>query len=212
MMCGIGSCLRRVKNGLKLDVRELGGHLHTTGEGLHALWACPLGYLSSCLDLCTTAGLSWACSDCQDYVFILCALHGDEASALSKGSFLKLRAAILRAVWSRRQPLACAGAVLGVRDGPQKCDSSCCLVWYKFRLFRRYLAFRPDEVAPVYRLQELVQVAVLVMVLFTLWLLLQSGLDLSGAPPYLAARHLHVPFHLRRRRRGTLVVRVVLGT
>ena len=37
-------------------------------------------------------------------MFIPCALHGVEASFLSKGSFLKLRAAVLRAVWSGRQP------------------------------------------------------------------------------------------------------------
>ena len=37
-------------------------------------------------------------------MFLPCALHGVEASYLSKGSFLKLRAAVMRAVWSRRQP------------------------------------------------------------------------------------------------------------
>ena len=55
---------------------------------------------------------------------IPCALHGVEASYLSKGSFMKLRSAILRAVWSRKQPLACAGAVLFLLDGPQGCDPS----------------------------------------------------------------------------------------
>ena len=55
-------------------------------------------------------------------MFILCALHGVEASLLSKGCILELRAAVLRAVWSRRQPLAGAGAVLGMLDGPQRCD------------------------------------------------------------------------------------------
>ena len=52
-------------------------------------------------------------------VSIPCALHGVEASLLSKGCFLRLRAAILRAVWSRRQPLASAGSVLGMLDGPR---------------------------------------------------------------------------------------------
>ena len=78
-------------------------------------------------------------------------------SLLSKGSFLALRAAILRAVWFQRQPLASAGAVLGMLDGPQGCDHSFCLVWYRFRLFRRYLAFRPAEVDRAYRLLERVQ-------------------------------------------------------
>ena len=82
-------------------------------------------------------------------MFIPCALHGVEASFLSKGSFLKLSAAILRGVWSRRQPLSSAGAVLGMLDGSQECDPPFCLVWYRFRLFRRYLAFWSDEVARV---------------------------------------------------------------
>ena len=65
---------------------------------------------------------------------------------MSKGVFLKLRAAIVRAVWSRKHPLASAGAVLGFLDGPHGCDPSFCIVCIRFRLFRRYLSFRPDEV------------------------------------------------------------------
>ena len=65
------------------------------------------------------------------------ALHGSEASYLSKGSFLKLRAAILRVVWSRKQPLASAGAVLRLLDGPQGCDPSICLVWFRFGLSQK---------------------------------------------------------------------------
>ena len=38
-------------------------------------------------------------------MFLPCALHGVEASYLSKGSFLKLRAAVMRAVWSRKHLL-----------------------------------------------------------------------------------------------------------
>ena len=41
--------------------------------------------------------------------------------------------------------------------GPQGCDPSFCLVRFRFRLFRRYLSFRPEEVPRVYRLLEVVQ-------------------------------------------------------
>ena len=57
----------------------------------------------------------------------------------------------MRAVWSRKQPLASSGAVLGLLDGPHGCDPSFCIVWFQFRLFRRYLSLRPDEV-PIHAL------------------------------------------------------------
>ena len=69
-------------------------------------------------------------------MFFPCALRGFEASLLAQSSTLKLRAAILNAVWSRRQPLAIAGAVLSLLDGPQECDAGYCVVWFRFRLMR----------------------------------------------------------------------------
>ena len=51
-----------------------------------------------------------------------------KASYLSKGGFLELRAAVMRAVWSR----------------------------FRLRLFRRYLSLRSEEVPRVYRLLDLV--------------------------------------------------------
>ena len=90
-------------------------------------------------------------------MFLPCARHGVEASYLFKGVFLKLRAATVRAVWSRKQPLAGSGAVLGLLDGPHGCDPSFCIVWFGFRLYRRYLSLRPDEVPRLYRLLDLVR-------------------------------------------------------
>ena len=66
----------------------------------------------------------------------------------------KLRSAIRRVVWSRRQPLASVGAVLSLLDGPTGCDPAFCVVWFRFRLLRRYLALWPAEVGRVYRLLE----------------------------------------------------------
>ena len=45
------------------------------------------------------------------------------------------------------------GAVLSLMDGPTGCDL---IAWFPFRLFRRYLAFRPSVRGRVYRLLELV--------------------------------------------------------
>ena len=38
--------------------------------------------------------------------------------------------------------------------GPSGCDPAFCVVWFRFRVLRRYLAYRPGEVFRVYRLLE----------------------------------------------------------
>ena len=87
-------------------------------------------------------------------MFIPGALHGIEASFLAEAGLRKLRAAIVRVVWSRRQSLANPGAVLSLLDGPTVCDPAFCVVWFRFRMLRRYLAHLPSEVARVYRLLD----------------------------------------------------------
>ena len=71
-------------------------------------------------------------------------------------SLWRLRSAVTRVVWSRRQPLASVSAVLSLLDGPSGCDPAFCVVWFRFRLLRRYLALWPAEVGRVYRLLDLV--------------------------------------------------------
>ena len=85
-------------------------------------------------------------------MYLPAALHGIEASLLASDSLRKLRSSIHRVMWSRRQPLACVGAVLS----PTGCDPAFCIVWFRFRLLRRYLALEPTEVGRVYRLLEMV--------------------------------------------------------
>ena len=87
-------------------------------------------------------------------MFIPGALHGIEASFLADASLRNLRAATFGVVWSDRQPLANVGAVLSLLDGPQLCDPAFCVVWFRFRMLRRYLACRPSEVPRVYRLLD----------------------------------------------------------
>ena len=89
-------------------------------------------------------------------MYLLAALHGIEASLLASDSLRKLRSSICSVVWSRRQPLAGVGAVLILLDGPTGCDPASCVVWFRFRLLRRYLALWPAEVGEVYRLLEMV--------------------------------------------------------
>ena len=70
-------------------------------------------------------------------MFIPGALHGIEASFFAETSLRKLRAAVFNAAWSCRQHLACFFG---------------CIVWFRFRMFRRYLAYRPGEVFRVFGL------------------------------------------------------------
>ena len=85
-----------------------------------------------------------------------CPGHGSESSLLSLDSLRKLRSSICWVVWSRRQLLASVGAVLSLLDGPTGCDPLFCVVWFRFGLFRWYLALWPSQVGRAYRLLELV--------------------------------------------------------
>ena len=57
-------------------------------------------------------------------------LHAAEASYVSSSSISAFRAAIVRAVWSTKMPLANTPAILNLLDGPVDVDPafSCCLV------------------------------------------------------------------------------------
>ena len=62
---------------------------------------------------------------------------------------------LFRACWSSKMTLAHAGTVLGMLDGPEFVDPVACIIWFRFRLMRRYLACRPFEAARIGRLLEL---------------------------------------------------------
>ena len=89
-------------------------------------------------------------------MYLPAALHGIESSLLALDSLRKLRSSICRVVWSRRPPQASIGTVLSLLDGPAWCDPAFCVVWFRFRLFRRYLALWPSQLGRAYRLLEMV--------------------------------------------------------
>ena len=88
--------------------------------------------------------------------FLLGALHAIEASGISFTLLQKLRSAFVSAVWSKKMPLAHVGAVLTLLDGPPGCDPGFFVVWCRFRLLRRYLAYRPLEAPRIFKLLGLV--------------------------------------------------------
>ena len=93
--------------------------------------------------------------------FIPAALHGMEASLLFHSSYLRLKAAFVRACGSSKMGMDNSGSVLSMLDGSEGVDPGFCIVWFRFRLMRRYLAYRPDESARISRLLELVSVGAL---------------------------------------------------
>ena len=61
-------------------------------------------------------------------------LHAAEASYVSSSSISVFRAAIVRAVWSSKMPLANAPAILNLLDGPVGVDPAFHIVLSMFRL------------------------------------------------------------------------------
>ena len=140
---------------VKLDVRDLGGHLDTTFHGWSSTLASRVRLVVSRLVLVSALPLDFhGRLRVLRSMFIPGALHGIEASFLAGASLRKLRTAFVRVAWSRRQSFASVGAVLSLLDGPSGCDPAFCVVWFRFRMLRRYLAYHPGEVFRVYRLLE----------------------------------------------------------
>ena len=142
---------------VKFDVRDLGGHLDTTFRGWSSTLAARVRLVVSRLVLVFVLPLDfYGRVRIVRSMYLPAALHGIEASLLASDSLQRLRSAVRRVVWSRRQPLASVGAVLSLLDGPTRCDPAFCVVWFRFRLLRRYLALWPAEVGRVYRLLAIV--------------------------------------------------------
>ena len=140
---------------VKLNVRDLGGHLDTTFRGWSSTLATRVRVVISRLVVVFALPLHFhGRLGVLRSMFIPGALHGIEASFLAESSVRKLRSAFCRVAWSRRQPFAHVGSVLGLLDGPVGCDPAFCVVWFRFRQMRRYLAFRPEEIPRVYRLLQ----------------------------------------------------------
>ena len=135
----------------------MGGHLDTTFRGWSATLAARVRLVIARLVLIFVLPLDFhGRVRVVRSMYLPAALHGGEASLLASDSLLKFRSSICRVVWSRRQPLASVGAVLSLFDGPTGCDLLFCVVWFRFRLFRRFLAFWPSQVGRAYRLLDMV--------------------------------------------------------
>ena len=142
---------------VQLDVRDLGGHLDITrraragtlskrvGEainGVAAVGALPLGFQ---VKLGQVRG-----------TYLPAGLHAAEASHVSSSSISAFGAAIVRAVWSSKMPLANAPAIFDLLDGPVGIDPAFHIVWTRFRMMRRYLAYCPEEEPRIFRMLDFI--------------------------------------------------------
>ena len=143
---------------VQLDVRDLGGHLDFTRRaragtlskrvrdatlGVASVGALPLGFQ---IKLGLVRGGE----------YLPAGLHAAEASKVSSSSVNAFRAAIVRAVWSSKMPLANAPAIFNLLDGPVGLDPAFHIVWARFRMMRRCLAYCPEEESRIFRMLDLI--------------------------------------------------------
>ena len=146
---------------VRLDVRDLGGHLDSTYRAravtlgfrmaaaiprVRAVAVLPLDFVGR-LRILRTMHLPGS-------------LHGAEASLDSISGLRKLRTAFCQASLSGGFHLANPGAVLSLLDGPVGSDPGFYVVWCRFRMLRRYMAYNSSVhgLARVYSLLRVVSV------------------------------------------------------
>ena len=142
---------------VKLDTRDLGGHLDTTCRRRNSTLAGRVLWLLNAVLVVMALPLDFAGKlRILRTKFLPGALHAIEGSRISFSLLQRLRSAFVSAALSWKMPLAHVGAFLSLLNGPPGCDPGFFVLWCRFRLLRRYLAFRPLEVPRIYALLELV--------------------------------------------------------
>ena len=125
--------------GIKLDVRDLGGHLDMTNRAragtlarlvvlatsqVRMVGALPFGFLR-------LVGFTRA-------EFLPAGLHGSEGSHVSSKNLSAFRTGIVKACWPRKLPMANLHAVFSLLDAPDCCDPELFVIWNRFRQMRRF--------------------------------------------------------------------------
>ena len=140
-----------------MDVRDLGGHLDFTFRARAGTLSKRVG--EATVGVATVGALPLGFQVMLELVrgkYLPARLHAAEASYVSSSSISAFRAAIVGAMWSSEMPLANATAILYILDGPVGIDPAFHLVWARFRMMRRYLAYCPDEEPRIFRMLYLV--------------------------------------------------------
>ena len=125
---------------VKLDIRDLGGHLDSTLRakavtfGFRMSAAIPRVRAVAVLPLDFVVRLRILRT-----MHLPASLHGAEASLVSISGLRRLRAAFCQAALSGGLRLANPGAVLSLLDGPVGSDPGFHVVWCRFRMLRRHM-------------------------------------------------------------------------
>ena len=142
---------------VQLDVRDLGRHLGFTNRARAGTLSCRVK--SATAGVAAVGALLLGFQVKLGLVrgkYISAGLHAAEASDVSASSLGALRAAIVRAVWSSKMPLANTPAVLDLLDGPLGVDHALHIISVRFRMMRRCLAYCPDEETMIFRMLDLI--------------------------------------------------------
>ena len=128
---------------VKLDVRDLGRHLDSTFRCWSVTFATWFRLVIARLVLIFALPLDF---------------HG--RLKVVRSMFMVLRLLFLLRLVYVSCGLPLSGlfgpvvSLLPILVGPTGCDPAFCVVWFRFRMLRRYLAYRPGEVSRFYRLLE----------------------------------------------------------
>ena len=141
---------------VQLNVRDLGGHLDFTGRARAGTLSKRVG--KATVGVAAVGALPLGCEVKLGLVrgkYLPAGLHAAEASCVSSSSTSAFKAAVVRAVWSSKMPLADA-PILHLLDGPVGIDPAFHVVWARFRMMRRYLAYCPCEEPRIFRMIDLI--------------------------------------------------------
>ena len=129
---------------VQLDVRDLGGHLDFTDSARAGTLSCRVKGATAGVAAVGALHLGFQVKlGLVRGKFVPAGMHAAEASCVSASSLGAFRAAIVRAVWSSKMPLANTPAVLNLLNGPVGVDPALHIIWVRFRMMRRYFDVFP---------------------------------------------------------------------
>ena len=140
---------------VRLDVRDLGGHLDVTRRARAGTLAARVSMTMSQVPLVGAMHSGFLRS--AGFVrskFLSAWLHGAEGVAFSGKSLDTFRTSIVRACWPRKLIVSNPDAVLSLLDVSDGCDPA--VIRGRFRQMRRYLGVSSREVDRIYRSLDLV--------------------------------------------------------